>query len=198
MTQGKKNATSGRVRGSQKPASAAPANQSAEQPATEEKRGVGRPSLYVPEKHVKQVFELCLLGLDDVQIARVLDIGVSTLNRWKIDYPEFRESMMDGKEKADAKVAASLYQRACGYEHPDVHIAVVDKAIVETPIIKKYPPDPQALRFWLMNRQPHLFRERTSTEITGKDGGPIETVTGSVTDYAALRTKIKARAGESS
>lgn len=158
---------------------------------TPAKRGVGRPTLYDPEKHPEQVKRLCLLGITDAQIAKVLLISEATLNSWKHSHPEFLESMREGKEVADANVAAALYHRAVGYSHDDEEIKVVDKAIERVPVVKQYPPDTQAIRLWLMNRQPHLFRERTVTEITGPDGGPIETVTGTMTDYAALRDKIK-------
>lgn len=167
-----------------------------DEPIENDKRPVGRPSKYLPELHCKQVTELCLLGLTDEEIARVFDISVATLNNWKKDYPEFLEAMRDGKEKADARVASRLYQRAMGYEHADTDIRVVDKSIVETPIIKIYPPDTRAAEFWLKNRQPSRFRERTVTEVSGVDGAPIETVTGTLTDYAALRDKIKGKRGE--
>lgn len=151
----------------------------------------GRPTLYNPEVHDAQVNRLCLLGLNDEQIAGVMQISVPTLHAWKKQYPEFLKAVLEGKEDADGKVARALYERALGYSHPDVDIRVVDGALVETPIIRQYPPDPQALRMWLHNRQPKLFRERTHTEISGVDGGPIELA--DATNYAALRDKIKAR-----
>lgn len=197
----KKDATpkQGRVRKAKSPVDSAPPENVSEAHQGEGEnalpRSVGRPTKYQPEKHVREVRELCLLGLTDEEIARVFDVSVQTLNTWKHQHPDFLESMRDGKEKADARVAARLYERAMGYEHPDVHITAFRGEITETPVIRIYPPDTQAARFWLMNRQPSRFRERTVTEISGIDGAPIETVTGTVTDFAALREKIKAKAG---
>ncbi|UZJ28738.1 hypothetical protein [Pasteurella multocida] len=48
---------------------------------------------------------------------------------------------------ADANVAERLYKRALGYEAPDVDIRVIENKIVETPLIKHYPPDPTSAIF---------------------------------------------------
>jgi hypothetical protein len=78
-----------------------------------EKRLVGRPSVYRKE-YVEQAFRLALLGQTDAEMAAFFGIGEATLNRWKLAHPEFRESISRGKEDADSKVAASLYQAALG------------------------------------------------------------------------------------
>lgn len=161
-------------------------------PKTLQRNPVGRPSSYDPAKHPQQAYKLCLLGLIDERIADVIGVSYATLSKWKVDHPEFSEAMKDGKERADANVAVSLYQRACGYSHMDVDIKVIDGEIVETPLLKQYPPDTKAADIWLRNRHPALFRERTITEISGLDGAPIEMVH-ATTDYAALREKIKAK-----
>lgn len=36
------------------------------------------------------------------------------------------------------------------------------------------PPDTTAQIFWLKNRKPQQWRDKQETEVTGKDGGPIE------------------------
>jgi Mechanosensitive ion channel len=68
------------------------------------------------------VERMSLLGLTDVEIAQQFGIGDTTLNRWKEEYPEFRESLNDGKTPYDAEVAVSMGQRARGYEQPAVKI----------------------------------------------------------------------------
>lgn len=160
------------------------------------KRSIGRPTLYDPETHPTRVRNLCMLGLTDAQIAGVLEIAESTLQVWKRAHPEFMASIKEGREDADGKVARSLYERAMGYTHDDEEIKVVDKTIERVAVVKHYPPDTQAISLWLRNRQPHLFRERTSTEITGLNDGPIQHEVGTPTDYAMLRAKIKAKQGE--
>lgn len=120
---------------------------------------VGRPSKYKDEFSL-QVEKLCKLGATDKEIADFFDVEESTINNWKNEHPEFLESIKKGKIEADANVAHSLYHRAIGYSHEDVDIRVVDKEIVETPLIKYYPPDSTAGIFWLKNRRPKEWREK--------------------------------------
>lgn len=127
----------------------------------------GRPPSYKPE-YAHQVRKLCLLGATDEQMAGVFGVSVQTLNSWKTDHPEFLESMLDGKDKADAEIAHSLYHRAKGYSHDAVKIMAVDKAVVQVPFIERYPPDTAAASLWLRNRQPKLWRDKM--ELTGADG----------------------------
>lgn len=99
--------------------------------------------------------------------SRFFEVAESTINNWKIEYPEFLESIKKGKLLADANVANSLYKRALGYEAPDIDIRVIDNQIVETPLIKHYPPDPTSAIFWLKNRQPDKWRDKQIQEVSG-------------------------------
>lgn len=108
-----------------------------------------------------------------MEIADFFGIDVRTLYRWKNDNDEFCQSLKAGKAEADERVERSLFSRALGYEHPEVDIRVVDKEIVQTQIIKHYPPDTTAAIFWLKNRKPAEWRDRQ--EVTGKDGDPLLT-----------------------
>jgi hypothetical protein len=127
----------------------------------------GRPTLY-KEDYVKQVYKLCLLSATDKEIADFFDIEESTLNLWKNEHPEFMESIKRGKIQADADIAKSLYNRAKGYSHPDVHISNYQGEVTVTPITKHYPPDTAAAIIWLKNRQPDKWRDRieTTTDVT--------------------------------
>lgn len=131
------------------------------------KRPVGRPSKYKSE-YAEQARKLCLLGATDADMANFFDVDESTINNWKNEFPEFLESIKKGKMLADANVADRLYQRAMGYEAPDVDIRVVDGEIVETPMIKHYPPDTPAAIFWLKNRQKDKWRDKMETDVTSK------------------------------
>ena len=84
----------------------------------------GRPSKYKPE-FAQQAKKLCEFGATDAQLADFFEVAVSTINLWKINYPEFSESLSVPKEMADARVEQSLYRRAMGYEHDEVDIRVV-------------------------------------------------------------------------
>lgn len=137
------------------------------------KSGAGRPTLYRAE-YPDQARKLCLLGATDDELADFFSVNVDTVQEWKKVYAEFSDSIKQGKMQADANVADRLYQRALGFEHPEVDIRVIDHQVVKTPITKIYAPDPAAAIFWLKNRQRAKWRDKVDTELTGPNGGPVE------------------------
>lgn len=145
----------------------------ATKPAKAKPEAVGRPSKYKPD-YAEQAIKLCMLGMTDAEMASFFEVSESTLNLWKEVHPEFSESIKKGKAAADADVASRLYHRAMGYDHPEDDIRVVSGEIVITPTIKHYPPDTTAGIFWLKNRQRDKWRDKVETEVTGKDGGPVD------------------------
>lgn len=131
-----------------------------------DKKEVGRPTKY-NESYNEQIYKLCLLGAIDKEIADFFEISESTLNLWKLEYPKFSESIKKGKINANANVAESLYERACGYSHPDVHISNYQGEITITDIIKHYPPDTAAAFIFLKNRQSKDWHDRKEVAIEG-------------------------------
>lgn len=136
--------------------------------------GAGRPTAY-KEEYNEQVYKLCLLGATDADIANFFEVTETTINNWKIDYPTFFESIKRGKERADATVAESLYKRANGYEHPDVDIKMYEGEIIQTPLVKHYPPDTTAAIFWLKNRKSAQWRDKQEIEHSG--GVEVKSIT---------------------
>lgn len=154
----------------------------------------GRPTLFKQE-YCEQVEKLCRVGMIDKEIADFFGVVESTINKWKIDYPEFSEALKRGKVIADANVADRLYQRAMGFEHDSEEIKVIpgqkpkgkapsqDKdgagitsehaSIVRVPIRKVYPPDTTAAIFWLKNRQPKKWRDKVEQGFTNGDGEDV-------------------------
>lgn len=126
----------------------------------------GRPTKYKPEYN-DQAYKLCLLGHTDEELASFFEVDVSTINNWKIDYPDFFESIKKGKEISDGEVVQALYKSALGYSHPDVDIKVIDGRIVETELTKHHPPNPTSMIFWLKNRQSKKWRDKQVTEHEG-------------------------------
>lgn len=122
-----------------------------------EKKKAGRPTKWKPE-YLEQARKLSLLGLTDAEMADVWGIAESTINLWKQTIPGFLESITRGKVLADADVASRLYERACGYSHPEVVITSYQGEITQTDVTKHYPPDTQAASIWLRNRRPGLWR----------------------------------------
>lgn len=129
---------------------------------------VGRPTKYM-EAMADQAFKYCLLGATDAQLAEFFGVEESTINNWKLEHPEFLESIKKGKEEADARVAQSLYHRALGYEHEDVDIKAWQGDVIITPITKHYPPDTTAAIFWLKNRRKDDWRDKTEQDLHVKE-----------------------------
>jgi len=129
----------------------------------------GRKTLYKAE-FAEQAYKLTLLGATDAELADFFGVSEQSVNAWKKRHKDFLESIKKGKRLADADVADRLYQRAMGFEHDSVEIKVVDGGIVEVPVRKVYPPDATSAIFWLKNRQPDKWRDKTTTELTGRDG----------------------------
>ncbi len=127
----------------------------------------GQPTLFKAE-YCEQAYRLCLLGAKDKEIAEFFGVDERTINRWKEAHSKFCQSLKEGKEDADSVIAKSLYHRAKGYSHPEVHISVWQGQVIETQLTKHYPPDTTACIFWLKNRQSDKWRDRH--EFTGKDG----------------------------
>lgn len=131
----------------------------------------GAKSTYDPE-YAEQARKLCLLGATDKEMADIFGVALSTLNKWKLDYPEFSESIKKGKDIADGNVVDRLYQRAMGYSHVEEDIRTISigdgmSEIVKTPTIKHYPPDTAAAIFWLKNRQKGKWRDKQEVEQSG-------------------------------
>lgn len=129
----------------------------------EEARSVGRPTLYRDE-YVEQVRRLALLGLTNDEMAKFFGVGPSTFDRWMATHDEFRCAINESKLLADGDVALSLYKRALGYSHPDVHISNFQGMITVTDIVKHYPPDTGAAFIWLKNRQPHKWKDKVEVK----------------------------------
>ncbi len=126
----------------------------------------GRPTDYRPE-YAKQALYLCKLGATDAEMAEFFGCSVPTLYRWQVENQEFHKSIKLGKKEPDDRVERSLYQRAVGYSHPDVHISNYQGQVTITPIVKHYPPDVAAAFIWLKNRRPEFWRDKHEIEHSG-------------------------------
>lgn len=136
----------------------------------------GRPSKFDPSK-IEQAYKLALLGATDKQMADFWEVTEQTLNNWKTAHPAFFESLKAGKIVADGTVVQSLYQRANGYSHAAVKIHWdKDGAEYRANYTEHYPPDTTAAIFWLKNRQPALWRDKTenTTQLVGDGNKPLD------------------------
>jgi len=141
---------------------------------------IGRPSK-IDKVDLKQVEKLVRAGWTDVQMSAFFDVSERTWNTWKLKHDEFLQSLKDWKAEADHEVERSLYQRACGYE--TIEERLVDGKVFM--LTKQWPPDSTSMIFWLKNRKPAEWRDKTDHEHSGPGGGPIRTITTQMTPQEA-------------
>lgn len=135
------------------------------------KKKRGRKSSYSAEFN-DLAYNFCLLGATDPQLAENFGISRNTLKSWKKKHPKFMAAIKAGKKLADAEIARSLYERAKGahwkeqqaFKCKDVtwdgshrieseHIEVVW-------VERAAPPDTEACKVWLNNRDKENWRQK--------------------------------------
>lgn len=136
----------------------------------------GRPTKY-KEEYAEQAYKLCLLGFTHEDLADFFEVNKDTITEWMNAHNEFSVSVKAGKANADAEVAQKLFKRAIGYKYDEVVYEKVnidvDKVEETTDdeikmevykkklTVKEVVPDTTAQIFWLKNRQPDKWREKT-------------------------------------
>jgi len=123
----------------------------------------GRPTDY-REEFNDQAKKLCMLGHTNDDLAFFFEVSPTTIDTWLVKHPEFLGAVKAGRIVADANVAASLYERAVGYSCVETKVFCVAGEIVTHEVIKHYPPEVGAAKYWLNNRQPELWKEKVVME----------------------------------
>lgn len=139
----------------------------------------GAPTKYKTSYNI-QVFKLCLLGSTKEQIANFFDVHVDTITEWMNVYPKFSAAIKDGREKADATVANSLYKKALGYNKKITQKRYVHGKLITESKTEHIPADTTAAIFWLKNRSKAVWRDKHEVDHT-TDGKPLNV---SVVSYA--------------
>lgn len=102
----------------------------------------GRPTLY-KDHFEKDVYNACLLGATNKELAKKLNVNLGTINLWIETKPKFMDAIKAGREIADEKVAKSMYKTA------------IDG-------------NTTAQIFWLKNRHRDKWRDKHEVEQSGK------------------------------
>jgi hypothetical protein len=129
------------------------------------KRGV--PSTYQPDyaNIAKSLYEN---GATNTEVADILGVTLTTVQRWLVQYPDFRLACGLGKLAADDRVERSLFSRAVGYDFDSEKVFYNQKKnkVVRVPIREHVPPDPGAAMRWLTNRRPEQWRDKREIDLT--------------------------------
>ena len=140
--------------------------------ATDDKPVRGRPSKYIPA-FAKVATQMCQLGATDADLAEAFGVSTRTIWRWRSTQRDFCLALKVGKGPADDRVERALFQRAVGYSYNAIKVMQNNGQPVFAEYTEHVPPDPGAAKLWLTNRRPEEWREKTTTELTGKHGAPI-------------------------
>lgn len=128
---------------------------------------MGRPSNF-NDSVAGAIIALFKDGKTESQVSEILGIHINTLKNWKKLNPDFMAAAKEAKNMADELVEAALFTRAIGYAHKDVKIMSYEGVSFEHEYIKQVEPDPNAAQFWLRNRQPDKWREKSQLDIEAK------------------------------
>jgi len=133
----------------------------------------GSTGLYTPEA-AKVAEVVCEeFKASNAQIAKVLDVSPTTVAEWERKKPDFALALSRGREKQNRRVEKALYERAIGYRHPAKKIMQWQGETIEVEYVEHYPPDVNAIQFWLKNRDPQNWQDVTKSEISGPNGVPF-------------------------
>lgn len=129
-------------------------------------------------------YNYCLLGATDKKLANFFDVVEKTINNWKKEHPKFLQSIRAGKEIADMDVAKSFFNNAKGFvavSRKPIKIRVWDseaKRLVEkiemTTETTQHAPNTEAGKFWLKNRQPEMWKEKSEVSTSYENEKPLE------------------------
>lgn len=103
------------------------------------------------------------------EIAFFVGVSPRVLYNWSGKYKDFKEALIHSRAIADEMVEASLFHRAIGYTHKETKVFFDSKSMqtVEHEVDKHYPPDTAAAQFWLKNRDPEKWKDKTEVEHSG-------------------------------
>lgn len=103
-------------------------------------------------------------GYTYTDIANRIGIDLSTLRRWRVQYPEIEHALKQGREIIDYKVENALLKSALGYKTKEVKVTTTiryGKTIetVKEVTDKEQAPNVSAIQCWLYNRLPDKWKK---------------------------------------
>jgi transposase-like protein len=149
----------------------------------------GGKEIYKPEFD-EIVYKICAeTGASNRQLIRIFGCAEQTFYDWRNKYPSFDQKLREGKDKFDSEhIEKSLVRRAKGFRVTEVikeplivktedgqNVVVDPQLTVTKTITKVIPSDVNAIKFFLANRSPQRWKNANEFQLTGKDGGAIQT-----------------------
>lgn len=128
-----------------------------------------KPTLF-NDKMKERILKLTKEGKTLAEVAFYIGVSERVLYNWAGKYGDFKTALQESRAIADELVEASLFQRAVGYTHKETKAFFDSQSlqIITKKISKHHPPDTGAAKFWLTNRDPEKWKEKTEVEHSGK------------------------------
>ena len=126
----------------------------------QKQNAIGRPTVYQADFARQAKVGCAELGATDNDLADLFGVCIRTVHYWKKRHPEFGEAVKQGKEEFDTnRVERSLLQAALGGTYEEVYEQ--DGKVVKK-VIKQKAPDVKACLFWLKNREPQRWKDKSA------------------------------------
>lgn len=100
---------------------------------------------------------LCSSGATEFELSEAFQVRPSIIYKWCRAHPEFGMSFKTGSDLADHRVEAALYAKAIGYQRKVERVSATGKVVT---VIETRIPDLAAVKMWLFNRKPEVWKER--------------------------------------
>jgi hypothetical protein len=126
----------------------------------------GRPTKF-EEEMIPKLKRLAKMGATNRELAVVLGINESTLYEYLDQHPKFSKALQPRDAALTRRVKRSLYHRAVGYSFDSEKVFNDKGTIVRAKVVEHIPPDINAVKFWLTNKAPGEWQDRTGVDITG-------------------------------
>src|ERR1700688_2397973 len=99
------------------------------------KRRAGNPGVFRPT-HISRARLACEAGFTDRELSDLFGVSEMTLNRWKLDHPEFALALKNGKYVSDERVERNLYTRATGYSFDSEKVFNYQGEIIRAKVVE--------------------------------------------------------------
>lgn len=110
---------------------------------------------------------IAMQGADDEEIAQMFGVPYEHFAAWRKLYPSFNAALNAGRLPVDAEVTYKLFEQTQGFKYTE-QTATPKGGIVEVERFAR--PDTSAIKYWLENRRPDLWRTASTTRHAGAKG----------------------------
>lgn len=129
-----------------------------------------------------QIEQYCEDGLTNEELAKAMGISRSTLNDWLLKFPDISDAVTRGRGGARVQIKNALFERARGgvrrIKKPvrrriRTYDEVTGKVKKEEEVIEYaeeevyIPPDTNAIKFYLKNRDPEHWSDKVEMDVQG-------------------------------